>query len=50
MQKKGRRYSSIHTITGVVRPTFQMDFEDDIIDKNPFAFELVAVIIIDTIS
>lgn len=50
MQKKGRRYSSIHTIRGVVRPTFQMAFEDDIIDKNPFAFELAAVLVNDSES
>ena len=50
MQKKGRRYSSIHTIRGVVRPAFQMAFEDDIIDKNPFAFELTAVLVNDSES
>lgn len=50
MQKKGRRYSSIHTIRGVVRPAFQMAFEDDIIDKNPFAFELAAVLVNDSES
>ena len=45
--KKG--YSSIHTIRGVLRPAFQMAEEDDLIRKNPFAFELVNVIVNDSV-
>lgn len=40
-----RSYSSIHTIRGVLRPAFQMAEQDDLIKKNPFAFELVTVIV-----
>ena len=41
MQKvDGWGYSSIHCIRGVVRPTFEMALQDDLIRKNPFQFEL----------
>ena len=42
-------YSSIHTIRGVLRPAFQMAEEDDLIRKNPFGFELVNVIVNDSV-
>ena len=45
----GKGYSSIHTIRGVLRPTFQMAEEDDLIRKNPFGFELVNVIVNDSV-
>ena len=38
MQKCGR-YSSIHTIRGVLRPAFQMAVDDDVLLKNPFEFQ-----------
>ncbi len=44
-QADGRGYSSIHTIRGVLRPTFQMAENDDLIRKNPFQFELASVIV-----
>ena len=47
VDKKG--YSSIHTIRGVLRPAFQMAEEDDLIRKNPFGFELVNVIVNDSV-
>ncbi len=37
-QEDGKSYSSVHTIRGVLRPTFQMAVDDDIIMKNPFGF------------
>ncbi len=46
----GRSYSSIHTIRGVVRPAFQMAVNDDLIRKNPFDFELVTVIVNDSVT
>ena len=50
LQKKdGRGYSSIHTIRGVLRPAFQLAVDDDLIRKNPFDFQLVDVIINDSI-
>lgn len=47
VDKKG--YSSIHTIRGVVRPAFQMAVDDDLIRKNPFGFELVTVVVNDSV-
>ena len=48
-QKDGRSYSSIHSIRGVLRPAFQMAVDDDLIRKNPFGFQLVEVIVNDSI-
>ena len=48
-QKDGRGYSSIHTIRGVLRPAFQMAVDDDLIRKNPFSFQLVDVIVNDSV-
>lgn len=46
----GKGYSSIHSIRGVLRPAFQMAVDDDIIRKNPFAFELSSVIVNDSVK
>ena len=48
-QKDGRGYSSIHSIRGVLRPAFQMAVDDDLIRKNPFSFQLVEVIVNDSL-
>lgn len=48
LQENGKKYSTIHTIRGVVRPAFQMALEDDILDKNPFAFELATILVNDS--
>lgn len=48
--KDKRSYSSIHTIRGVLRPAFQMAVEDDLLRKNPFQFELVSVIVNDSVT
>ena len=50
LQANGKRYSTIQTIRGVVRPAFQMAVEDDILDKNPFCFELATVLVNDTVT
>ena len=49
-EKDGRSYSSIHTIRGVLRPAFQMAVDDDLLRKNPFQFELVSVIVNDSVT
>ena len=49
-QEDKKSYSSIHTIRGVVRPAFQLAFDDDLIRKNPFAFELVSVVVNDSVT
>ena len=49
-QIDGRGYSSIHSIRGVLRPAFQMAENDDLIRKNPFQFELVSVVVNDSVT
>ena len=49
-QVDGRGYSSIHAIRGVLRPAFQMAENDDLIRKNPFQFELVSVVVNDSVT
>lgn len=44
LQDDGRGYSSIHSIRGVVRPAFQLAVDDDLINKNPFEFQLATVV------
>ena len=50
LQDDGRGYSSIHSIRGVVRPAFQMAVDDDLIRKNPFAFQLATVVVNDSVT
>ncbi|MGM9936281.1 MAG: integrase DNA-binding domain-containing protein, partial [Candidatus Ornithomonoglobus sp.] len=49
-REDGRSYSSIHTIRGVLRPAFQMAVDDDLIRKNPFEFQLVTVVVDDSVT
>lgn len=48
--KDGRSYSSINSIRGVLKPAFQMAFDDDLIRKNPFNFPVVEVIVNDSVT
>ena len=48
--EKGKSYSSIHSIRGVVRPAFKIAVEDDLLVKNPFDFELSSVLINDSVT
>ncbi len=48
--EKGKSYSAIHTIRGVLRPAFRMAVEDDILAKNPFDFEMAQVLINDSVT
>lgn len=48
-KEEGKSYSSIHNIRGVLRPAFQMAVDDDLIRKNPFEFQMVSIIVNDTI-
>ena len=50
LQKDGRGYSTIHSIRGVIRPAFEMALNDDLIRKNPFAFELASVVVNDSVT
>lgn len=51
LQKEdGKRYSSIRSIRGVLRPAFQMAVDDDLIRKNPFEFKLASAVINDSVT
>ena len=50
LQADGRRYSTVKTVRGVLRPAFQMAVDDDILVKNPFGFELAGVVVNDTVT
>ncbi len=50
MQENGRRYSTIKTVRGVLRPAFQMAVDDDILRKNPFDFQLANVVVNDSVT
>lgn len=50
LQKDGRGYSTIHSVRGVVRPAFEMAFQDGLITKNPFSFELATVVVNDSVT
>ena len=50
LQDDGRGYSSIHSIRGVVRPAFQMAVDDDLINKNPYEFQLATVVVNDSVT
>lgn len=50
LQADGKRYSTVKTVRGVLRPAFQMAVDDDILIKNPFGFELAGVVVNDTIT
>lgn len=50
LKSDGRRYSTIQSIRGVLRPAFEMAVEEDILKKNPFAFKLTDIVPDDTIE
>ena len=44
LHQDGRRYSTITSVRGVVRPAFEMAVEDDILRRNPFSFQITDVV------
>lgn len=44
LQKDGRGYSAITSVRGVVKPAFQMAYEEEILRRNPFDFKLSDVV------
>ena len=44
LYQDGRRYSTITSVQGVLRPAFEMAVEDDIIRRNPFSFQITDVV------
>ncbi len=50
LQKDGRGYSTITSVRGVVKPAFQMAYDEDAVRKNPFVFKLTDVVVNDSVS
>ena len=50
LQESGKRYSTVSTVRGVLRPAFQMAVDDDTIRKNPFDFQLATVVVNDSVT
>ena len=50
LQQDGKRYSTVKTVRGVLRPAFQMAVDDDSIRKNPFEFQLCTVVVNDSVT
>lgn len=48
-QEDGRSSSSVHSIRGVLRPVFALAVKNDYIRKNPFDFQLVDVLVDDSV-
>lgn len=48
-QEDGKSYSAIASIRGVLRPAFEQAFEDDLVRKNIFNFQLVDVLVNDSV-
>ena len=44
LHNDGKGYSTITSLRGVVKPAFQMAYNEDIIRRNPFDFKLVDVV------
>ncbi len=44
LQEKGFGYSTISSIHGVIKPSFQMAVDDDLVMKNPFDFVLTDLV------
>lgn len=50
MQQDGKGYSTIKTVRRVLRSAFQMAVDDDMLQKNPFGFELATVVVNDCVT
>ena len=50
LQDAGKGYSTVKTVRGVLRPAFQMAVDDDILNKNPFGFQLAGVVVNDSVT
>ena len=49
LQKDGRGFSTISSVRGVIKPAFQMAYDEDAVRKNPFVFKLTDVVVDDTV-
>ena len=44
LQKEGKGYSTLTSIRGVVKPAFQMAYNEEVVRRNPFDFKLTDVV------
>lgn len=44
LHNDGKGYSTITCVRGIIKPAFQMTYNEDIIRRNPFDFKLVNVV------
>ena len=45
LQQDGRGYSTLTSVRGVLKPAFQMAYNEDVIRRNPFDFKLTDVVV-----
>lgn len=50
LQEDGRGYSTLTSVRGIVKPAFQMAYNEDIIRRNPFDFKLTDVVTNDSVK
>ena len=50
LQEEGKKFASIRSVRGVLRPAFQMAVDDNLILKNPIDFPLNSVVINDSVT
>ena len=48
LQKEGKGYSTLTSIRGVVKPDFQMAYNEEVVQRNPFDFKLTDVVVNDS--
>lgn len=48
-KNEGKSFSTLHSMRGVLRPAFQMAVDDDLLRKNPFSFQLIEVLVNDSV-
>ncbi len=44
LHEDGKGYSTLTSVRGVVKPAFQMAYNEEIIRRNPFDFKLTDVV------
>ena len=49
LQKNGKRYCTLTNIRGVVKPAFDLAWDEEVIRRNPFSFKMTDVVVNDTV-
>ena len=44
LHEEGKGYSTLTSVRGVVKPAFQMAYDEDVLRRNPFTFKLTDVV------